>query len=335
MPPPIPARLRLWIPHLRVVGWVAALLACGPRPATEAQESRAQPSETGESRTPSAEASAHRLQERSATLADYALSAGYASQWRLPGRLREISGLALTADGRIFAHDDERGVIYEIDYREGRLVKAFALGDMTAADDFEGIAVAGDRFYLVSSNGRLYESGEGEDGERVLFNTYGTGVGRRCEVEGLAFEPTSRVLLLACKRPRDRELGESVDIYRWSIDERAMASDSLIRISRAALTEDLPGSRFSPSGIERHPETGHYFILAAREEAIAVVDARGEVLAVEALPEGAHRQPEGITFAPDGSLFIADEGGGGRARLTRYTRPPHPEPEDRPPGEGA
>lgn len=291
--------------------FAAALLACRSNPAIEAQESPA-------------------------TLSDYTLAAGPEAQWTLPGRLREISGLAATGDGRVFAHDDERGVIYELDHLEGRLVKAFALGDITAADDFEGIAVVEDRLYLVSSNGRLYESFEGEDGERMLFNTYGTGVGRHCEVEGLAFEPADRALLLLCKTPRDPELGESVAIYRWSVDERAMASDSLILISRAALTEGIPGNRFSPSGIERHPDTGQYFIVAAREEAIAVVDATGEVLSVEALPDRAHRQAEGITFTSEGSLLIADEGGDGRARLTRYERhPPEGEPDDGPPQGGA
>lgn len=285
---------------LRAPLLAAALLGCRADPAVEAQE-------------------------RPTALSDYALASGPAGQWRLPGRLREISGLALAADGRIFAHDDERGVIYEVDALEGRLVKAFALGDVTAVDDFEGIAVAGDRFYLVSSNGRLYESFEGEDGERMLFNTYGTGVGRRCEVEGLAFEPSDRALLLLCKTPRDPELGESVSIYRWSVDERAMASDSLLQISRAALTDALPGDQFSPSGIERHPQTGHYFIVAAREGAIAEMDATGRVLSVEALPRGAHRQPEGISFTLEGALLVADEGGSGRARLSRY--------EPRAPGE--
>lgn len=297
---PRPSRVR---PPLRAVLFAAAFLACRSNPAIEAQES-------------------------APALSDYDLASGPEEQWRLPGRLREISGLAVTPDDRVFAHDDERGVIYEIDPVEGRLVKAFGLGDVTASDDFEGLAVAGNRFYLVSSNGRLYESYEGEDGERMLFNTYGTGAGRSCEIEGLAFEPTDRTLLLACKTSRDPELGESVHIYRWSVDERAMASDSLIRISRAALTADLPGERFSPSGIERHPITGHYFIVAAREQAIAEIDRSGGVVSVTAFPDGAHRQAEGITFTADGSLLIADEGGSGRARLSRYERRAPEKPEN-------
>ena len=56
-------------------------------------------------------------------------AAAPAQQRRLPRRLREISGLAVTSDGRLFGHDDERAVIYEIDVEGGQIVKSFAIGD--------------------------------------------------------------------------------------------------------------------------------------------------------------------------------------------------------------
>jgi uncharacterized protein YjiK len=286
-------------PHgLRAFAIVAVVLGCRSDPPVEAQDT-------------------------AAAISGYTLNPGTAVQWMLPQRLREISGLAMAPGNRIFAHDDEEAVIYEIDAREGRLIKAFALGDRTTRDDFEGIAVVGDRLFLVSSNGRLYESAEGEDGERLLFNTYGTGVGRYCEVEGLALEPDDRVLLLLCKTSRDDALDGYVAIYRWSVDERAMASDSLLRIPTAAFSDHLPGERFRPSGIERHPETGNYFIVAAQQEAIAEITRTGEVLGVVAFPPSVHPQAEGLTFTEDGRLLIADEGASRGARLTLY-------PQDRP-----
>ena len=86
------------------------------------------------------------------------------------------------------------------------------MGERPIRDDFEGIAIVDERFYLVTSDGGIYESREGEDDERMLFNFYGTGVGRRCEVEGLAFEPSDRSLLLLCKSPRDDSLE---DVVAW------------------------------------------------------------------------------------------------------------------------
>src|SRR5437016_9266243 len=81
-----------------------------------------------------------------AVLADHAtggLADGAAiARWVLPRQLREISGLALTTDGRVLAHGDEDGEVWEIDYRRGVLVKQFSLGERRLKGDFEGIAIA-------------------------------------------------------------------------------------------------------------------------------------------------------------------------------------------------
>ncbi|MCZ6869403.1 MAG: hypothetical protein O7G84_07875, partial [Gammaproteobacteria bacterium] len=94
-------------------------------------------------------------------LTRFDLDAPAAQQWKLPKRLREISGLGLTPDGYLLAHDDERGTIYVLDYRELRHVKTFRLGQPTARDDFEAVAMADGRIYVMTSLGRLYEAPEG------------------------------------------------------------------------------------------------------------------------------------------------------------------------------
>ena len=89
------------------------------------------------------------------------------TQWRLPDRLNEISGLAITPDGRLLSVDDEVAVVYELNYDDGHMVKAFALGKPVVKGDFEGIAVIDDLIYLTNSAGRVYISAEGADGQRV------------------------------------------------------------------------------------------------------------------------------------------------------------------------
>ena len=54
--------------------------------------------------------------------------------------MREISGLTLTDDDRLFGIADEEAIVYELDSTEGRLVKTFALGDPVVLGDFEGLA---------------------------------------------------------------------------------------------------------------------------------------------------------------------------------------------------
>ena len=247
-----------------------------------------------------------------AFLDTYSFAGESAIRWRLPRRLGEISGLA-TSGERLFAHDDERGIIYEIDHHKGRFLKAFALGNTTVRDDFEGIEIVNGRFYLVASSGRLYESPEGRDGERVLYNTYDTGVGRDCDVEGLAFEPADGALLLLCKSPSPQGF---VAIHRWS-PERRSSQGAPILVPVSTLAEGIGADSFHPSGIERHAGTGHYLLVAAREGALAEITANGDVLSVRKLPRR-HRQPEGIALIAGRVLALADEGARGRAHLTLY-----------------
>ena len=63
-------------------------------------------------------------------LGAYSLDAETAARVKLPKRLAEISGLALTDDGRLLAHDDEMAVVYELDQKDGSIVKWFALSDL-------------------------------------------------------------------------------------------------------------------------------------------------------------------------------------------------------------
>ena len=283
------------------------------------------PVEIGVARTPPDYSDMSRMRQSGVSLEDYGLRAGSATHWDLHRRLQESSGLATTGDHRLLAHDDEVGVVFEIDYREGLIVKEFQLADMAnpVADDFEGIAVADGRIYLVTSSGRLYECPEGAARESVLFRVYATGVGRDCEIEGLAYDVGGRELLLMCKDARSEGLAGRLAIHRWSIDEKRLAADSPTVIPVRDFARRIASNRFQPSGIERHPVSGNYFVIAARQGAIAEVTPAGEVLAARRFTAGWHRQVEGIAFAADGALIVADEGGAGRGRasLTVYPRP--------------
>ena len=261
--------------------------------------------------------------QRAVSLEDFELGAGSATHWELPRRLREISGLAMTGDQRLLAHNDEAGVVFEIDVRDGSIVKEFQLADggNPVADDFEGIAVADGRIYLVTSSGRLYEFHEGAEGASVLFTVYATGAGRDCEIEGLAHDEGRRELLLMCKNARTEDLLGKLAIFRWSIDDRRLRDDSPTVIPVLDFARRIEANRYRPSGIEQHPVSGNYFVVAARPDAVAEVTPGGKVVAVRRFRAEWHRQVEGITFAADGALIVSDEGGRGRASLTLYPGP--------------
>jgi uncharacterized protein YjiK len=251
-------------------------------------------------------------------LAEYAIAKGGDARWELPDVLREISGLAATPDGRVFAHGDERAVIVELDVRRERVTKTFTMGRQGARGDFEGLAVADGRFWLVTSDGILYESGEGANGTHVSFRMYDSGVGTQCEVEGLAYDPVAAALLLACKEPRVRALRGMVAVFTWSIPRRTLVSRTGLRVRADVLARSAGVSTFHPSSLERDATTGHWLLVAARERAVVEITPDGRVVAGAALARRSHRQPESIAIASDRTLLIGDEGAGRRATLTTY-----------------
>ena len=295
---------------------LSAVLACEPRRGpTEVREELA----LRERRT------AARIDTALAAAEPDALERQPIARWVLPPVLKEVSGLALTADGRLLAHNDERAVVYEVDYVRGIIAKAFSLGQRPALGDFEGIAVAQGRVFLLTSDGRLFESAEGLDGERLPYRVHDTRLGQECEFEGLAYDPDERALVLACKEMLRGEYEETLALFRWPLPAARTPLGGRERLPTrillhlASVASRLGGEldELSPSGIERDPRTGHYLLLAARERLLVELTPRGEVVAVRTLPETL-QQPEGLAIAERGLLFLADEAGQRPATVTVF-----------------
>lgn len=237
-------------------------------------------------------------------------------QWRLPDQLREISGLAVSSDGRLFAHDDEHAVIYEIDAARGAIVKAFALGDGALTGDFEGLAIAADGvFWMTTSRGELYRFNEGANGATVPFEVFNSGLRDVCEIEGLASLPAEESLILACKRNEARDMRSTVSLYRWGFSGSA---EPWRRLPEAEITATAGVENFRPSSLDVDARSGRVLILSANDPALAELDTEGRLLAAHALR--GHPQPEGVAVLQNGALVISDEGGRGQAQLSRYAR---------------
>ena len=250
-----------------------------------------------------------------------AVSRGPIARWMLPRELNEISGLALTSDGRLLAHGDELGTIFEIDYRRGAVVKQFQIGKRPVAADFEAIAVAHDTIVLLASDGTLYSLREGANGGRMDYTVRDLKLGRECEFEGLAFDPAINSLLLACKTVGAKDLRQSLVIFRWKLEREGGPRLSRLTVPLSRVIGSNGWSGLHPSDITIDPLTGNYVLVAAREQAIVVITPRGEVVGARPLPAG-HPQAEGVAIANDSILIISDEKGLGPAAMVTLYRWP-------------
>jgi uncharacterized protein YjiK len=240
------------------------------------------------------------------------------ARWLLGPELAEVSGLALTADDRLFAHADEAARIFEIDYRRGTVVKQFWVGEEALRADFEGITYAGNRFFMVTSKGVLYEFSEGADGERVEFQLHDTRLGKECEFEGVAFDSVSNTLLLPCKNVGKKSLEGSLVIYRYTLgSDSAGTSTSELSIPMTQAVGRNGWKQVRPTDIAIDPWTGNYVMVAAQEKALLQVTPAGAVVFSRPLT-GSHPQAEGVAITRDSILIVGDEGTGQPGAITLY-----------------
>jgi uncharacterized protein YjiK len=270
------------------------------------------------------------------TLAHYQFDEPPAWRVELPRELDEISGLAFSPDGRLFAHGDESGIIFQLDPRTGQILKRFALafgpgiqpfmgkrpkpGMVTG--DFEDIQIVGERFFLLSSNGVLVEFREGRDGERVPFRAFDTGLAQSCELEGLTYDASTRSLLLLCKHPYRRAWRRQIVVLAWSVDTGRLDPQPRLQVSENRVARVTGVDAFHGSAMAVAPESGALVLVAGPQRRIIEISSTGELLAGRALKAKLHRQAEGLAFAKDRTLLISDEATGGRATLTAYAYRP-------------
>ena len=245
------------------------------------------------------------------------------ARWLLPPALAEISGLVLDSAGRLFGHTDEAGMVYEIDYKVGVLAKTFNLGRHASGLDFEAITVAGDRFFLLESNGRIYEFKEGRQGQTVPFVLHDTRLAGECEFEGIAFEARSNTLLLACKNVGTNSLKGNVVIYRWPLDDArdtsraGDAAPSRLIIPMAQAVGSNGWRELTPSDITVDPGSGNYLIVAAQQKALVEITPSGRVVSSRPLPEPLDFA-EGLAATNDSLLIVAAEATRGPATISVY-----------------
>lgn len=237
----------------------------------------------------------------------------------ITNKLTEISDIANSNDGSIFAIGDEIGIIYKLDPKNGKIIKRFFLGKWTAEADFEGIAVTDKYLYAIASNGSLYKFEEGENNSAVNYEVENLPFSSKFDIEGLYYDKELNGLLILPKEYGGKKYKQQRVIYFYSLERKQIENQPVIQISLKTLKEEYKIRDFYPSGITKHPITGNYFIISAKGQNVVVeIDKTGNIIGTQKLKESIHRQPEGITILQDNTLIISDEADGKKPMITRY-----------------
>lgn len=231
-------------------------------------------------------------------------------QWTLPPVLREASGLALAQPGFLYTHNDESGDIYRVSINNGSVVKTASISWPSVKADYEGIAMTPRGLFLVTSNGHLYQVDEfnpDQSNQVVGARRISTGLGKRCELEGLHF--LDGKLLMPCKEALKKPYRKRLVVFAFDLETEEVSEF----LSLAA--EDVEGiNRFPSTAIDA--TNSHFYIIS--ENHLIMVDRETHAASSIALNDKLHRQVEGLSIMEDGTILLVEDRRRGISKLTRY-----------------
>lgn len=235
--------------------------------------------------------------------------------------LKEISGLSPTdVPGIYLAIADERGAFFFIDGSGGGAVRQRVL--FRDKGDFEGIEMAGKSIWASKSNGDLYEITRWNDPEPQV-EEYKSFLKKHNDVEGLAYDPWRKALLLACKEKPDSLYDRNIFVF--DLKTKTLGETPAYTIhpemvnERVAYGETEKHDYFSPSGLAVHPITKDIYVISTALKRLVVLDYKtGQIKYAQRLDKKILPQPEGISFDPAGNLMLSSEGKQGEGLLLRF-----------------
>jgi uncharacterized protein YjiK len=243
-------------------------------------------------------------------------------RWDLPNHLQEISGLSYYQKDQLACVQDEKGILYIYDLHEQKIVMIEKFGE---DGDYEGVEIVDGIAYVLKSNGVIYYFKPGDKKVEKIK----TGLTRKNDTEGLAFQKSTSELLIACKEnpgiPKEK-LSKARAIYRIDIKEKSFDEKHRYLINNESFHKMLAKKElnknmhmpFKPSGLAVHPETSHIFVIASVGKLLVILDAQGNIIDMIPLDPTVFLQPEGITFSPSGDLYISSEGRGGKGYILKF-----------------
>jgi len=211
--------------------------------------------------------------------------------YKLPASLNEISGITYISDKEIACIEDETGVLFIYNFNEEKIVKEIPF---EKKGDYEDIVKVKDIYYILKSNGTLYEISNGSTIK------YSTPLKKNNNTEGLCYDRLNNRLLISCKQ-------KPKEVYSFDLKTKSFIGDPIFSIEI---------KKFAPTAISMDYSQKHLLILADHDLAVYTMDGVLQDL-IHLNPE-LFPQAEGITINENGDLYISNEAHGREATILQF-----------------
>jgi len=250
-----------------------------------------------------------------ATQANYTII----NTWELPSELDEISGLSWIAPNTFACVQDEDGVLYIYNTTSKSITNSI---EFAGSGDYEGLSIVNKDAYIMRSDGTLYEVLDYASPNKKI-KVFETGFSSKHNMETLTYNPDTKQLVTA---PKDVDLEdqEFKTLYTIDLETKQLTDSPLLKIDmNDEAFDDFSKKKarktFNPSDVAIHPITKDIYVLEGKNPKLVIFNTKGVVKKVIPFNENQFPQPEGITFSPEGTLYISNEAYKGSATLLEVT----------------
>lgn len=235
----------------------------------------------------------------------------------LKDELKEISGIVFLNDGeKMAAVNDEEGKIFVLDYANKDTTTSLVFSKPA---DFEDIVVDEKYYYVLESRGRIYRVPKpGVQDSMVQFRMDI----KNADFEAMYMDTANKRIVLLCKSCPDYERNKTKPAFCFDLTTLQFINDPCfvidVKKARKLLKNDAFGTK--PSAAAINPKLNKLFIVCSQDgKGLLICDLQGNIEQAIYLDESIYPQPEGITFSPNGDMYISNEGLYQPGSIIRYT----------------
>lgn len=232
--------------------------------------------------------------------------------WKLPDAMNEISGIVKLGGDSMLAIEDLHANLYFLKLQGSNASVINTLpfaANQKDKFDIEDVAMIKDTIYALWSHASVFKIWNWKT--NLQSKEYETFLDKKNNTEGLAYDPVTGDLLIACK-------GESGDedekkstraIYEFDVKAGTLKSNPFLLIGKNDFKKFVTDKvEFYPSGIAVHPTTHDIYVISTKgDKCIACYNHSGQLKSFEYLDKDLLPQPEGICFDTEGNLYISTE----------------------------
>jgi uncharacterized protein YjiK len=232
----------------------------------------------------------------------------------LPAAMDEISGITFSPLGsEMLAINDEEGKLFFLDPATGKINNSIKFGKK---NDYEDLVLADSAVWILISNGNLVKCSNWNTGN-MMAQEYSFPFNKGYEFETAYTDSLGEYITLICKLCAGKQKGPS-QVFRFNTQTLQYDSGSNASIDYSEIKSFGKKTTFRPSAAAINPADGNLYVISSLDKMIFAATPDGKMLNGFRIDPDIFKQPEGICFKPDGTLYISNEAAGGNANLLAF-----------------